>query len=73
MGVNHEPRTEFEKQAAKEVPAGKEEFETVEKGYYRRAGSIPPKLRLHQVPRRISRHGAENPSLLRARGRRANH
>jgi hypothetical protein len=41
MGVNHEPRSEFEKQAAKEISAGKEEFETVEKGNYRRAGSIP--------------------------------
>ena len=41
MGVNHEPRSEFEKQAAKEISAGKEALETVEKGYYRRAGSIP--------------------------------
>ena len=41
MGVNHEPRTDFEKRAAKEISAGKEEFEAVEKGYYRRAGSIP--------------------------------
>lgn len=41
MGVNHEPRTDFEKQAAKEISAGKDDFETVEKGYYRRAGSIP--------------------------------
>lgn len=41
MGVNHEPRTEFEKQAAKEISAGKESFESVEDGYYRRAGAIP--------------------------------
>lgn len=41
MGVNHEPRSEFENQAAKEISAGKEAFETVEKGYYRRAGAIP--------------------------------
>jgi len=41
MGVNHEPRTDFEKRAAKEISAGKEEFEAVEKGFYRRAGSIP--------------------------------
>jgi hypothetical protein len=40
MGVNHEPRSDFEKQAAKEISAGKEAFETVEEGYYRRAGSI---------------------------------
>jgi hypothetical protein len=41
MGVNHEPSTEFEKRDAKEISAGKEAFETVEEGYYRRAGSIP--------------------------------
>lgn len=41
MGVNHEPRGEFEQQAAKEIAAGKEAFERVEEGYYRRAGAIP--------------------------------
>lgn len=41
MGVNHEPRSEFEKRAAKEISAGKDEYESVEKGYYRRAGAIP--------------------------------
>lgn len=41
MGVNHEPHTEFEKQAAKEISAGKEAYESVADGYYRRAGAIP--------------------------------
>lgn len=41
MGANHEPRTEFEKRAAKEISAGKDEYESVEEGYYRRAGAIP--------------------------------
>ncbi len=41
MSIGHEPETEFEKQAAKEIAAGKEEFEKVEKGVYRRAGVIP--------------------------------
>lgn len=40
MGVNHEPRTEFEKRAAKEISAGKDEYESIEKGTYRRAGAI---------------------------------
>src|SRR5690606_27916382 len=35
MSIGHEPETEFEKQAAKEIAAGKEEFEKVEKGVYR--------------------------------------
>jgi hypothetical protein len=41
MGVNHEPRTEFEKRAAQEISAGKDEYESVENGTYRRAGAIP--------------------------------
>jgi hypothetical protein len=41
MSVHHEPKTEFEKQAAKAIAAGKTEFELVEKGYYHRAGAIP--------------------------------
>jgi hypothetical protein len=41
MSVNHEPRDEFEKQAAKQIAAGKDEFEQVEAGYYRRAAPIP--------------------------------
>ena len=40
MSIHHEPQTEFEKQAAKEIAAGKEDFELVEKGYYQRAGRI---------------------------------
>lgn len=41
MSLNHEPQTEFEKAAAKEIAAGNDEFERVENGYYRRAGAIP--------------------------------
>ncbi len=40
MSIHHEPDSEFEKQAAKELAAGKEEFELVENGYYQRAGRI---------------------------------
>lgn len=41
MSVNHEPATEFEKQAARELASGKEEFELTENGIYQRAGRIP--------------------------------
>ncbi len=41
MSIHHEPKTDFEKQAAREIGAGKGEFELVEKGYYHRAGAIP--------------------------------
>lgn len=41
MSIDHEPETDFEKQAAAEIAGGKLEFETVEDGYYRRAGAIP--------------------------------
>jgi len=41
MGLRHEPRNEFEKQAAAEISAGKDEYELVEKGFYHRAGAIP--------------------------------
>lgn len=41
MSINHEPATEFEKQAAREIAAGKESFELVENGVYQRAGRIP--------------------------------
>ncbi|HTI49542.1 MAG TPA: DUF3365 domain-containing protein [Planctomycetaceae bacterium] len=41
MSVHHEPASEFEKEAAVELAAGKTEFAVVEKGYYRRAGAIP--------------------------------
>ena len=40
MSVNHEPKSDFEKQAAKALGGGKQEFEAVEGGYYRRAGVI---------------------------------
>jgi hypothetical protein len=41
MSINHEPETEFEKKAAREIAAGKTEFEQVEDGTYQRAGVIP--------------------------------
>lgn len=41
MSLSHEPKTEFEKAAAKEIADGKEEFAQVEGGYYRHAGAIP--------------------------------
>jgi hypothetical protein len=41
MSLNHEPQSDFEKTAAKEIAAGKEVYERVENGYYRRAGAIP--------------------------------
>lgn len=41
MSIHHEPKSEFEKQAAKAIAAGKGEFELVEKGFYHRAGAIP--------------------------------
>ncbi len=41
MSVNHEPGTEFEKEAAAEIAKGKAGFERVEKGYYYRATAIP--------------------------------
>jgi hypothetical protein len=41
MSIHHEPKNDFEKQAAKAIAAGKGEFELVEKGYYHRAGAIP--------------------------------
>lgn len=41
MGIDHEPQDDFEKLAAKEIAAGKESFERVENGSFRRAGAIP--------------------------------
>jgi hypothetical protein len=41
MSIDHDPNTEFEKRAAKELGEGKTEVEVVEDGYYRRAGAIP--------------------------------
>ena len=40
MSVNHEPKTEFEKQAAAEIASGKETFEKIEDGKYRRAARV---------------------------------
>ena len=41
MSIDHEPTSDFEKKAAKELANGKTELEVVEDGYYRRAGAIP--------------------------------
>ena len=41
MSIHHEPKSEFEKKAAAEIAAGKEHYEFVEDGFYRRAGAIP--------------------------------
>lgn len=41
MSVGHEPKSDFEKQAATEIAAGKPDVEIVEGGYYRRATPIP--------------------------------
>lgn len=41
MGIDHEPQSEFEKQAAAEIASGKDDFELVEKGFYNRAAAIP--------------------------------
>lgn len=41
MSLRHEPASEFEKKAAEEIGAGKEEYERVENGYYERAAAIP--------------------------------
>ena len=41
MSIHHEPKSEFEKQAATEISAGKSEFERIEDGYYQRAAAIP--------------------------------
>lgn len=40
MSIGHEPKGDFEKQAAKEIAAGKSEFELIEAGVYRRAAPI---------------------------------
>ena len=41
MSVQHEPKSEFEKEAAAVLSDGKKEFEQVKNGYYHRAGGIP--------------------------------
>lgn len=40
MSVNHEPRNDFEKQAATAIAAGKADFEAVDGQFYRRAAPI---------------------------------
>lgn len=40
MNVEHEPKTDFEKEAAKAIAAGAKHFEQAEGGVYRRVGSI---------------------------------
>jgi hypothetical protein len=41
MSINHDPKTEFEKRAAREIVAGETEIEVIEDGFYRRATAIP--------------------------------
>jgi hypothetical protein len=43
MNIDHEPKSDFEKQAAKEIAGGKPAFETVDSDVYRRATAIPLK------------------------------
>lgn len=40
MSINHEPQTDFEKHAARQLAKGTAFVETIEDGYYRRAGSV---------------------------------
>lgn len=40
MSIDHDPKTDFEKRAAKELAEGKAEIEEIEGGFYRRAGAI---------------------------------
>ncbi|MCA9080529.1 MAG: hypothetical protein KDA58_08215 [Planctomycetaceae bacterium] len=41
MSIDHEPKTEFEKDSSRQLAKGTEFVETIEDGYYRRAGSVP--------------------------------
>ncbi|MCR9115976.1 MAG: DUF3365 domain-containing protein [bacterium] len=41
MSIDHEPKTKFEKHAAKEIASGKRFVEEVDAGFYRSAGAIP--------------------------------
>lgn len=41
MSIDHEPETEFEKQAAKAISSGTDQIELVENGFYRQATAIP--------------------------------
>jgi hypothetical protein len=40
MNIDHSPQDDFEKNAAKALSAGQEEYERAEDGVYRRAGVI---------------------------------
>lgn len=40
MSIDHEPKTEFEKRAARELKSGKSDYETVGPGIYRRASAV---------------------------------
>ncbi|MEZ6034817.1 MAG: DUF3365 domain-containing protein [Planctomycetaceae bacterium] len=41
MSINHEPKTDFERKAAREIAVGKSEIEQIDGGLYRRATAIP--------------------------------
>lgn len=41
MSIDHEPKTDFEKAAARAITGGASEHETIEDGFYRRAVAIP--------------------------------
>lgn len=41
MSIDHEPESDFEKHAVREIVAGKSDVETIEGGYFRRATVIP--------------------------------
>lgn len=41
MSINHTPKSEFEKRAAKEIGDGQESVELIADGYYHRASAIP--------------------------------
>lgn len=41
MGLNHEPKDDFEKEAAAALGAGKGEWEQIAEGHYRRAAAVP--------------------------------
>lgn len=41
MSINHEPKTDFEKRAAKEIDQGKTEIESIDKGLFLQATAIP--------------------------------
>lgn len=41
MSFDHEPQTDFEKKASREIAAGKKEVDFVEGSHYRRVASIP--------------------------------